>query len=104
MLTRNNVILQGQEDAPAIVFSHGYGCDQNMWRLVAPAFEDGYRTVLFDHVGAGHSDLKAYSKDKYASLGGYAGDLVEIGRELGLKDAIFVGHSVSAMIGIMAAL
>ncbi len=74
-----------------------------MWRLVAPAFEDRYRTVLFDHVGAGHSDLKAYTPDKYAGLEGYARDLVEIGEELGLKDAVFVGHSVSAMIGILAA-
>nr|WP_265594155.1 alpha/beta hydrolase [Haloferula sp. BvORR071] len=104
MLERNHVVLQGKKDAPAIVFSHGYGCDQNMWRLVAPAFEDQYRTVLFDHVGAGRSDLRAYLKAKYGSLEGYAGDLVEIGRELGLKDAVFVGHSVSAMIGIMASI
>jgi sigma-B regulation protein RsbQ len=87
-----------------LVFAHGFGCDQNMWRHVAPAFEDGYRTVLFDHVGAGGSDLAAYDPAKYASLEGYADDLVEIGNELRLDQAVFVGHSVSAMIGLLAAL
>lgn len=86
-----------------MLFAHGFGCDQNMWRFVAPAFEDRYRTVLFDNVGAGNSNLRAYDYRKYASLGGYAGDIVEIAGELGLRDAIFVGHSVSAMIGIIAA-
>lgn len=86
-----------------MVFAHGFGCDQNMWRFVAPAFEADYRTVLFDHVGAGGSDLSAFAPDKYASLSGYAADVVEIGRELGLRDAIYVGHSVSAMIGVLAA-
>ena len=86
------------------MFAHGFGCDQNMWRHVAPAFEDRYRTVLFDHVGAGGSDLKAYDSAKYGNLAGYAEDVVEIGEELGLKDAVFVGHSVSAMIGLLASL
>jgi sigma-B regulation protein RsbQ len=85
-----------------MVFAHGFGCDQNMWRFVAPAFENDFRTVLFDHVGAGGSDLSAYEPGKYSSLSGYAEDLVEIGRELSLKDAVFVGHSVSAMIGVLA--
>lgn len=85
-----------------MVFAHGFGCDQNMWRHVAPAFEYRFRVVLFDHVGAGGSDLKAYSKNKYSNLAGYADDVVEIGNELGLKGAIFVGHSVSAMIGVLA--
>jgi sigma-B regulation protein RsbQ len=75
-----------------------------MWRYVAPAFEEAYKTVLFDHVGAGGSDLTAYNSAKYSSLGGYADDVVEIGNELGLKNAIFVGHSVSAMIGLLASL
>jgi len=75
-----------------------------MWRHVAPAFEDRYRTVLFDHVGAGGSDLRAYDPAKYSDLSGYADDVVEIGNELGLKDAVFVGHSVSAMIGLLASL
>jgi len=85
------------------MFSHGFGCDQNMWRHVAPAFEQGFQTVLFDHVGAGQSDIAAYSFEKYDTLDGYANDVVEIARDLGLKDAVFVGHSVSSMIGIIAA-
>lgn len=84
------------------MFAHGFGCDQNMWRFVEPAFEGEFRTVLFDHVGAGGSELAAYDNSKYSSLAGYAGDVVEIGRELGLKDAVFVGHSVSCMIGALA--
>lgn len=87
-----------------MVFSHGYGCDQSMWRLVAPAFEQDFRTVLFDHVGAGGSDFAAFDPRKYGSLAGYAADLVELGRELDLRDAVFVGHSVSAMIGALATL
>ncbi len=87
-----------------MIFAHGFGCDQNMWRFVAPAFESEFRTVLFDHVGAGGSDLAAYEPAKYATLSGYADDLVEIARELRLKDAVFVGHSVSAMIGVLASL
>ena len=87
-----------------MVFSHGFGCDQNMWRYVAPAFEADFRTVLFDHVGAGRSDLSAYDRAKYSTLQGYVDDVVELARELGLKDAVFVGHSVSAMIGALASI
>lgn len=87
-----------------MVFAHGFGCDQNMWRLVAPTFERNFRTVLYDQVGAGASELSAYDPHKYSSLAGYAADLVEIGRELELHDAVFVGHSVSAMIGVLASL
>lgn len=86
------------------MFAHGFGCDQNMWRFVAPAFERDFRTVLFDHVGAGRSDLRAYDPEKYASLQGYADDVVEIGQALGLRNAVFVGHSVSAMIGALASI
>lgn len=86
-----------------MMFAHGFGCDQNMWRFVAPAFEDEYRVVLFDHVGAGGSDLAAYDHGKYGTLGGYAHDVLEICRELELRDVVFVGHSVSAMIGVLAA-
>jgi sigma-B regulation protein RsbQ len=100
---RNNVRLSGQGDR-TMVFAHGFGCDQNMWRFVAPHFEDDFKVVLFDHVGAGGSDLLAYDKAKYSTLQGYADDLIEIGRELELKDAIFVGHSVSSMIGVLASL
>jgi len=86
-----------------MVFAHGFGCDQHMWRLVAPAFEADYKTVLFDHIGAGQSDLSAYDVDRHSTLGGYADDVVNICRELDLADVIFVGHSVSAMIGVLAA-
>jgi sigma-B regulation protein RsbQ len=101
-LLRNNVRVTGR-GTQAIVFAHGFGCDQNMWRLVAPAFEASHRVVVFDHVGAGNSDLAAYRRDKYATLDGYATDVLEICERLGLKDVIFVGHSVSAMIGVLAA-
>ena len=87
-----------------MVFAHGFGCDQNMWRFVTPAFEDEYRIVLFDHVGAGRSDLSAYHQAKYGSLQGYVSDVLDICRELDLREVIFVGHSVSAAIGILAAI
>lgn len=103
VVVRNNVHIQGN-GTRTIVFAHGFGCDQNMWRFVAPAFESGFKTLLFDHVGAGHSDLSAYDPAKYSSLSGYADDVVEIGREIGLSNAVFVGHSVSAMIGVLASL
>ncbi|HYC03465.1 MAG TPA: alpha/beta hydrolase [Azospirillaceae bacterium] len=86
-----------------MVFAHGYGCDQNMWRHVAPAFEADHGVVLFDHVGAGGSDLSAFDPARYGSLDGYAADLLEICRELELRDVVLVGHSVSAMIGVLAA-
>jgi sigma-B regulation protein RsbQ len=101
ILTRNHVTVSGQ-GARAMIFAHGYGCDQNMWRLVAPAFERDHRVVLFDYVGAGQSDLSAYRPARYGSLAGYAEDVVEICHELGLTDAVFVGHSVSSMIGPLA--
>lgn len=103
ILERNNVLIAGNGPR-AMMFAHGFGCDQTMWRFVAPAFEADFRTILFDHVGAGRSDLSAYDVIKYASLDGYADDVVEIGRSLNLRDAVFVGHSVSAMIGILASL
>lgn len=102
-LRRNNVQTRGAGQK-SMVFAHGFGCDQNMWRFVAPSFESTFRTILFDHVGAGGSDLSAYEPAKYATLSGYADDVVEIARELDLKDAVFVGHSVSAMIGVLASL
>jgi sigma-B regulation protein RsbQ len=103
VVDRNNVSLGGAVRGRPMLFAHGFGCDQNMWRYVAPAFEDEYRIVLFDHVGAGGSDLGAYDRDKYGSLEGYADDVLEICRELELRDVIFVGHSVSSMIGVIAA-
>src|SRR5688572_16510495 len=103
VLRRNNVVLSGNGSQP-MMFAHGYGCDQHMWRLVTPAFADRYRIVLFDHVGSGRSDLGAYSRTKYSSLQGYADDVLEICDELNLENGIFVGHSVSAMIGVLAAI
>jgi sigma-B regulation protein RsbQ len=102
VVRRNNVRVLG-DGQPALLFAHGFGCDQNMWRLVVPAFQDAHRVVLFDHVGAGRSDVSAYDKNKYASLDGYATDVLEICDELQLSDVVFVGHSVSAMIGVLAA-
>ncbi len=103
-MTRNNVLVAGNPEGPPMVFAHGFGCDQNMWRFVAPAFEDRHRTVLFDHVGAGGSDLSAYDPARYASLDGYADDVVALCRALGVEGGVFVGHSVSGMIGVLAAI
>jgi sigma-B regulation protein RsbQ len=103
VVRRNNVTLSGQSSGPPMLFAHGFGCDQNMWRFVAPAFADDHRIVLFDHVGAGGSDLSAYDAQKYASLDGYATDVLELCAELDLREVVFVGHSVSAMIGVLAA-
>ena len=103
VLARNNVKVTGSADAPVMLFAHGFGCDQNMWRFVAPAFEDTYRVVVFDYVGFGESDHDAWDEARYATLDGYANDVLEICRELDLTDIVFVGHSVSAMIGVLAA-
>lgn len=101
LLKRNNVHVSG--DGPAtMVFAHGFGCDQHMWRLMAPSFEDRYRVVTFDLVGSGLSDLAAYDKRKYDSLQGYADDVVEILDGFAKEPVVFVGHSVSAMIGLLA--
>jgi len=86
-----------------MMFAHGFGCDQNMWRFVAPAFEIDFRTILFDYVGAGGSDLASYDPVKYASLDGYADDVVALARAYDMTRGVFVGHSVSAMIGLIAA-
>jgi sigma-B regulation protein RsbQ len=100
---RNNVTVTGNPQGRAVVLAHGFGCDQNMWRLTVPALAEDYRVVLFDYVGAGRSDLSAFSESRYASLDGYARDVVEVCEALDLRDAVFVGHSVSAMIGVLAA-
>jgi sigma-B regulation protein RsbQ len=100
--TRNNVRVSGRGTQP-MVFAHGFGCDQNMWRYVTPAFEDDYRIVLFDYVGAGRSDLSAYDGERYATLQGYAHDLLEVCEALDLRDVIVVGHSVSSMVAVLAA-
>jgi sigma-B regulation protein RsbQ len=103
-LRRNNVQLHGQDAAPAMIFAHGFGCDQNMWRFVWPRFAGDFRIVLFDHVGHGGSDRSAFDARRYATLDGYARDVLEICHELDLEDVVFVGHSVSAMIGALAAI
>lgn len=103
IVQRNNVKVVGS-GSRAMVFAHGFGCDQNMWRFVWPTFSEEYRIILFDHVGCGGSDLSAYQPERYASLGGYAADVVELCRGLGVTHGVFVGHSVSAMIGALASL
>ncbi|MED7952082.1 alpha/beta fold hydrolase [Streptomyces sp. BE303] len=100
---RNNIRVTGRADGPVVVLAHGFGCDQNMWRLVVPALAGDYRVVLFDYVGSGRSDASAWTEDRYSSLDGYARDVVEVVEELDLRDVTFVGHSVSAMVGVLAA-
>ena len=101
VLSRNNVVQRGRGSQP-MLFAHGFGCDQNMWRYVAPAFEDDYRVVLFDYVGSGRSDWSAYDAERYSSLDGYARDVLDVCQALDLHDVVFVGHSVSAMVGVLA--
>lgn len=100
---RNNVHVHGSGPA-TLFFAHGFGCDQNMWRLLAPTYAERYRVVLFDLVGSGQSDLTAYDRDKYDSLRGYALDTLELVQEFGQGRSLFVGHSVSAMIGMLASI
>ena len=102
-LERNNVQVHGPADGPPILFAHGFGCDQNMWRFVWPAFAEDHRVVLLDHVGAGSSDLDAFDPARYTSLHAYAEDVLDVCRELDLRDVVFVGHSVASMIGVLAA-
>lgn len=102
VLERNHVQVLGT--GPTVVFAHGFGCDQNMWRFVAPAFVPDHRVVLFDYVGAGRSRRAAYDPARYATLDGYAQDLLDVCHAVGARDVRFVGHSVSAMIGLLAAI
>ena len=104
VIRRNNVRESGLPDGRPIVFAHGFGCSQEMWRSVVPHFENAYRVIRFDLVGAGASDLTAYDRGKYDSLHGYADDLVELMDALELQNAVFVGHSVSAMVGVLASI
>jgi sigma-B regulation protein RsbQ len=102
VMARHNVTVSGVDGAPVIVFAHGFGCDQHMWRFVVPAFQADFQIVAFDFVGAGGSDLAAYDVDKYASLSGYAADVIELVEQLDRGPVIFVGHSVATMIGVLA--
>ena len=101
ILIRNNVKVLGSGEQP-LMFAHGFGCDQQMWRFLTPAFEKDYRIVLFDYVGSGKSDVRAWDPERYSTLDGYARDVLEICEALDLCDIIFVGHSVSSMIGVLA--
>ncbi len=100
---RNNVKVLGAGER-TLMFAHGYGCDQNMWRHVTPAFQADYKIVLFDYVGSGHSDTSSFDRTKYSTLHGYSHDVLDIINELDLKRVDFVGHSVSSMIGALAAI
>ncbi|MGW4568426.1 alpha/beta fold hydrolase [Streptomyces sp. NPDC004561] len=100
---RNNVFITGNPQGRTVVLAHGFGCDQNMWRLTVPALAEEYRVVLFDYVGSGSADPSAFSESRYASLQGYAQDVVEVCEAFDVQDAVFVGHSVSAMTGVLAA-
>ena len=103
ILHRNNVTVKGKGEK-VILFAHGFGCSQEAWKRITHAFEENYKLILFDYVGAGKSDISAYNKARYSSLEGYAEDILEICAELNIKDATFVGHSVSSMIGALASI
>ncbi|MCD9901478.1 alpha/beta hydrolase [Streptomyces sp. MT29] len=100
---RNNVTVTGRADGPVLLLAHGFGCDQNMWRLVVPTLAEYYQLVLFDYVGSGRATPSAWDERRYSSLDGYARDVLEVCEELDLGDVTFVGHSVSAMVGVLAA-
>lgn len=100
---RNNVHFLGPEEAPTLMLAHGFGCDQEMWRRVTAPLSRHFRVVLFDHVGSGGADPSAWDPQRYASLDGYATDILELVDQLQLRDPVFVGHSVAAMMGVLAA-
>lgn len=102
--SRNNIVVAGRADGPTLLLAHGFGCDQNLWRLVTPILAERFRLVLFDYVGSGQSDMTAWRPQRYAGLDGYVEDVLEICRQLDLRDVVFVGHSVSAMVGVLAAI
>jgi sigma-B regulation protein RsbQ len=102
VFTKHNVRIVGADEGPTIMLAHGFGCDQNLWRLVAQRLAPEFRLVLFDHVGSGASDPAAWDERKYSSLNGYADDILDLVSELHLTDVVFVGHSVAAMFGVLA--
>lgn len=102
VLKRNNVQVTGRGRQP-MLFAHGFGCDQTLWRLITPAFEADYRLVLLDYTGSGRSDSTCYDREKYNRLDGYAQDILDVVQALDLKDVVLVGHSVGCMIGLLAA-
>jgi sigma-B regulation protein RsbQ len=99
---RNNVRIAGAEHGPTIILAHGFGCDQHLWRLVEQRLAPKFRLILFDHVGCGASDPSAWDPQRYASLQGYVDDILALVRELDVRQAVFVGHSVAAMMGVLA--
>lgn len=103
IMKRNNVKIEG-EGGKTLIFAPGFGCDQSVWESVKSAFTDEYRVILFDYVGLGNSDIDSYDRDRYRTLSGYVQDLLDICSSLNLANAIFVGHSVSSMIGMMASI
>ena len=103
VIRRNNVSVSGNGTHP-VLFAHGFGCDQTMWRFILPEFQQRYRTIAFDYVGAGHSDISAYDRRRYATLQGYPSDILDICEALDIYDCTFVGHSVSCMSGILASI
>ncbi|MFF3099746.1 alpha/beta fold hydrolase [Viridibacillus arvi] len=103
LMTRNNVKVMGQ-GGQTIIFAHGFGCDQSMWQYIAPKFAENYRVVLFDYIGSGNSDITAYQSEKYSTLQGYKQDVLDIIEEMDLQNILFIGHSVSSMIGMLAAI
>jgi len=103
VMTRNNVKIMGQGEQ-TIIFAHGFGCDQSMWQYIAPKFAENYRVVLFDYIGSGNSDITAYQSEKYSTLQGYKQDVLDIIEEMDLQNILFIGHSISSMIGMLAAI
>jgi len=101
IIKRNNINISGKGKKP-IIFAPGFGCDQTVWKDVLPAFEEDYQVILFDYVGFGGSDISAFNSVKYGKLSGYVQDVLDVCAVLDLKEAIFVGHSVSSMIGLLA--
>lgn len=102
VVRRNRVVVSGLAGAPVLVLAHGFGCDQNLWRQVTPLLEEHFTVVVFDHVGSGRSDLSAWDADRYSMLAGYAEDIRQICRTIGLGPVVLVGHSVAAMMGVLA--
>ncbi|MEK8129639.1 alpha/beta hydrolase [Paenibacillus filicis] len=100
---RNNVKMVGEGER-TVMLAHGFGCDQSMWKYILPSLERKFRVVLFDYVGSGKSDLSAYTSKKYHTLHGYAQDVLDIIEAYGLRDVIFIGHSISSMIGMLASI
>lgn len=102
-LIRHNTSISGT-GTTTLLFAHGYGCDKTVWRDIVPAFEGDYRVVTFDHAGSGKCDRLAYNSFRHSSLAGYADDVIALCEELQSERLIMVGHSVSAMIGALAAI